>query len=142
MGRRAIRMKIEHIGIAVKNLEESVTLWTGMLNLKARGIEEIKERGVKLAHLELEDGPSVELVAPCGEDSPLEKFLEEKGEGIHHFCIEVEDIEAAVAKLQEKGIQFVHDEPQKGAEGSLITFIHPRNFNGVLIELKEVKSKT
>ena len=135
-------MKIDHIGIAVMNLEESVTMWTEMLNLKVRGIEEIKERGVKLAHLELEEGPSIELVTPCGEESPLEKFLKDKGEGIHHFCIEVEDIEAAVGRLQERGIQFVHDEPQKGAEGSLIAFIHPRNFNGVMIELKEVKSKT
>jgi methylmalonyl-CoA/ethylmalonyl-CoA epimerase len=132
-------MKIEHIGIAVKNLDESVALWTEMLGLKVRGIEEIEERGVKLAHLELEGGPSVELVTPCGEDSPLEKFLKDKGEGIHHFCIEVGDIEAAIGKLKEKGIQLVHDEPQKGAEGSLIAFIHPRNFNGVMIELKEVK---
>lgn len=130
-------MRIEHIGIAVRNLEESLTLWTGMLNLKARGIEEITERGVKLAHLEIEEGPSIELVTPCGEDSPLEKFLEERGEGIHHFSFEVEDIQSVIEGLKTKGIQFVHDKPQKGAEGSLIAFIHPRHFNGVLIELKQ-----
>lgn len=135
-------MKIEHIGIAVNNLEESLALWTERLNLSARGIEEIEERGVKLAHLEVEDGPSIELVTPCGEGSPLEKFLKERGEGIHHFCFEVQDIEEAAQRLKEKGIRFVHDRPQKGAEGSLIAFIHPRYFNGVLIELKEKKTQT
>ena len=135
-------MKIEHIGIVVNNLEESLTLWTELLNLRVRGIEEIKERGVKLAHLEIDDGPSIELVTPHGEGSPLEKFLRERGEGIHHFCFEVQDVEDAVKKLKEKGIQFVHDKPQKGAEGSLIAFIHPRHFNGVLIELKEKGTQT
>lgn len=135
-------MKIEHIGIAVNNLEESLSLWTERLNLRARGIEEIQERGVKLAHLEIEEGPSIELVSPSGEGSPLERFLRERGEGIHHFCFEVQDIEEAVQNLREKGIQFVHDKPQKGAEGSLIAFIHPQHFNGVLIELKEKKAQT
>jgi methylmalonyl-CoA/ethylmalonyl-CoA epimerase len=136
------KMKIEHIGIAVNNLEESLTLWAEGLNLRVRGIEEIQERGVKLASLEIDDGPSIELVAPYGEGSPLEKFLREKGEGIHHFCFEVQDVEDAVKKLKEKGIQFVHDKPQQGAEGSLIAFIHPRHFSGVLIELKEKKTQT
>ncbi len=134
-------MKIEHIGIAVNNLEESLTLWAEGLNLRAREIEEIQERGVKLACLEVDDGPSIELVAPSGEGSPLEKFLRERGEGIHHFCFEVQDVEDAVKRLKEKGIQFVHDKPQKGAEGSLIAFIQPRHFNGVLIELKEKKTQ-
>ncbi len=135
-------MKIDHIGIAVNDLEESLTLWAELLDLSARGIEEIQERGVKLAHLEVEDGPSIELVTPCGEGSPLEKFLKERGEGIHHFCFEVQDVEDAVNKLKDKRIQFVHDKPQKGAEGSLIAFIHPHHFNGVLIELKEKKKPT
>ncbi len=95
-----------------------------------------------MAHLEVEDGPSIELVTPCGEGAPLEKFLKERGEGIHHFCFEVQDIEEAAQRLKEKGIRFVHDRPQKGAEGSLIAFIHPRYFNGVLIELKEKKTQT
>lgn len=133
-------MKIEHIGIAVNNLEESLAQWTERLNPKVGGIEEIRERGVKLAHLEFEEGQSIELVTPCGEGSPVEKFLVDRGEGIHHFCFEVNDIEEDIKRLKEKGIQFVHDEPQKGAEGSLIAFIHPRHFNGVLIELKEKKS--
>jgi len=130
-------MKIEHIGIAVKNLEESLARWADLFNLKVRGVEEIRERGIKLAHLDIEQGPSIELVTPCGEESPVEKFLKEKGEGIHHFCFEVKDIEKVMEELKEKGIHFVQNKPQKGAEGSLIVFIHPRDFNGVLLELKE-----
>lgn len=132
-----MRMKIEHIGIAVMNLEESLEKWTNLLSLRVRGVEEITERGVKVASLELDGGPSIELVAPCGEGSPVEKFLKEKGEGIHHFSFEVQDIEAVIRELKGRGIQFIHNEPQKGAEGSRIAFIHPRNFNGVLLELKE-----
>jgi methylmalonyl-CoA/ethylmalonyl-CoA epimerase len=135
-------MKIEHIGIAVNNLEESLALWAELFNLNMRGIEEIEERGVRLAHLEVEDGPSIELVTPFGEGSPLEEFLKERGEGIHHFCFEVSDVADAVNRLKDKGIQFVHETPQKGAEGSLIAFIHPHHFNGVLIELKEKKDQT
>ena len=134
-------MKIEHIGIAVKNLEESLAKWADLFNLKVRGVEEIRERGIKLAHLDIERGPSIELVTPCGEESPVEKFLKEKGEGIHHFCFEVKDIEKVMEELKEKGIHFVQNTPQKGAEGSLIVFIHPRDFNGVLLELKEKRKQ-
>jgi len=132
-------MKVDHIGIAVKNLEESLTRWSEFFNGEVRGIEEIKERGVRLVHLALKQGPSIELVTPWGEGSTLEKFLKERGEGIHHFCFEVEDIEKMMEELKKKGIQFVQDKPQKGAGGNLIAFIHPRNFNGVLLELKEKK---
>lgn len=129
--------KVEHIGIAVKNLEESLSRWAEAFGLKTRGIEEIRERGVKIAHLSSGEGPSIELVAPYGEGSTVEKFLKEKGEGIHHVCFEVDDLKKAMEKLKEKGIQFVQDKPYKGAGGSLIVFIHPRSFNGVLVELKE-----
>lgn len=132
-------MKIDHVGIAVRNLDESLERWARLFNLKACGIEEIRERGVKVAHLKTEGGPAIELVTPCGEESPVEKFLAIRGEGIHHFSFEVQDIEEAMKKLREKGIQFIHDQPQKGAEGSRIAFIHPRHLNGVLLELKEKK---
>lgn len=131
--------KIDHIGIAVRNLEESLARWEELLGVKARKIEEIKERGVRLVHLDLEKGPSVELVSPFGDESPLAKFIEERGEGIHHFCFKVKDIEKVMEELKKKGIQFVQEKPQKGAEGSLIAFIHPASLNRVLIELKESK---
>jgi len=131
--------KVDHIGVAVKNLDESVKLWQSLLGAKLGVVEEIKERGVKVAHLEFEAGPTVELVASLREDSPIERFIEKKGEGIHHFSFIVEGIESCMEMLKEKGAQFVQDQPQKGAEGSLIAFIHPDSLNGVLIELKEKK---
>lgn len=132
-------MKVDHIGIAVKNLEESIEKWSELFGLEIKRVEEIKERGVRLAHLSSKSGPSIELLTPCGEGSGVEKFLKERGEGIHHFCFEVENIERAMEELKKKGIQFVQESPQKGSGRSLIAFIHPRNFNSVLIELKQEK---
>jgi methylmalonyl-CoA/ethylmalonyl-CoA epimerase len=134
-------MKVDHIGIAVRNLEESIEKWSELLELEVKGVEEIKERGVRLAHLSTKSGPSIELLTPCGEGSALGKFLKERDEGIHHFCFEVKNIERAMEELKKKGIQFVQESPQKGAGRSLIAFIHPRNFNSVLIELKEEKKE-
>lgn len=137
-----MKIKVEHIGIAVKNLEESMARWAEFFGVKTRGIEEIKERGARLVHLDLGEGPSLELVTPLGEGSALEKFLKEKGEGIHHICFEVENIEKAMEGLRKRGIQFIQERPQKGGDKSLIAFIHPRNFNSVLVELKEKKRLT
>lgn len=129
--------KVDHIGIAVKDLEKSIVLWAEVFNLKEPEIEEIIERKVRIAKFPLTGGSSLELISPLGEDSPVAKFLNSKGEGIHHFCFEVEDIEKEVEKLKKKGIEFVQDSSHKGTEGNSIAFIHPKNLNGVLIELKE-----
>lgn len=133
--------QIDHIGIAVKDLEQSLDQWREMFDLRLHGIEEIEERGVKLAQLEVRKGPSVELISPMGKDSPVRKFLQKRGEGLHHVCFEVEDIHKALKTFQNKGVEPIQDEPQKGAQGSLIAFIYPRYFNGVLIELKQKKKK-
>ncbi|MGB8951453.1 MAG: methylmalonyl-CoA epimerase [Candidatus Aminicenantales bacterium] len=129
--------KIDHIGIAVKNIEKSLTDWESLFGLRAGKIEKIKDRNVKLIHLEFEDGPSVELVSPLAEDAAVAKFLNERGEGIHHVCVIVDDIQEAMEALKKKGLQFVQEEPEKGAGGSRIAFIHPRSLNGVLLELKQ-----
>ncbi len=129
--------RIDHLGIAVKDLEASLKKWKDLFGVKVGLIEEIRERGVKVALLEFEDGSIVELVAPLGEDSPIEKFINERGEGIHHLSLEVDGIKEVMEELRNKGIQFIQEEPQKGAEGSKIAFIHPRNLEGVLLELKE-----
>jgi len=129
--------RIDHLGIAVKDLEESLRRWKELFGAKVGVIEEIRERGVKVAHLEFEDGSAVELVASLGKDSPIEKFIEERGEGIHHLSFEVEGIEEIMEELREKGIQFIQEKPQKGSAGSKIAFLHPRNLQGVLLELKE-----
>ncbi|MFQ6108205.1 MAG: methylmalonyl-CoA epimerase [Candidatus Aminicenantales bacterium] len=133
--------KIDHIGIAVRDLEKSMARWQAVFPLRIKRVEMLQERGVKLAQLDLEAGPSVELIAAYGGDSSIEKFIDEKGEGIHHFSFEVDDIHRSIQELKEKGIQFVEPVPVQGAEGSSIAFIHPRNLNGVLIELKEKRDK-
>jgi methylmalonyl-CoA/ethylmalonyl-CoA epimerase len=130
---------LDHIGIAVRDLEASQARWTALFGAKNGPVEEIAARGVRLVKLNFPEGPAVELVSPFGEASPLVKFLEERGEGIHHFCFEVEDIEAIIEDLVKAGLQFISDKPQKGAAGSLIAFVHPKSLNGVLVELKEAK---
>lgn len=128
---------IHHLGIAVKNLEESLAGWARLFGARSSAVEEAPERGVRLAHLHFPEGPAIELLAPLGKNSPLAKFLAERGEGIHHFTLEVENIEAVMAELKRAGLQFVSEIPQTGAGGSRIAFIHPRSLNGVLLELRE-----
>lgn len=132
---------IDHLGIAVWDLEKSLAKWLTLFGAKGGPIEEIAARGVRLAKLSFPEGPDVELVSPFGEASPLVKFLEERGEGIHHFCFEVEDIEAMMEKLNKAGLQFISEKPQTGAAGSLIAFVHPKSLNGVLVELKEDRAQ-
>jgi methylmalonyl-CoA/ethylmalonyl-CoA epimerase len=135
--------KIHHLGVAVRDLEESLVRWASVLGAEAGRVEESPARGVRLAELRLPDGPAVELVSPMEEGSPLGKFLAERGEGIHHFAVEVEDIETAMDELRRAGLLFVSEKPQVGAEGSLVAFVHPRSLNGVLLELRQPpKSKT
>ncbi|MFC2160907.1 methylmalonyl-CoA epimerase [Acidobacteriota bacterium] len=133
---------IDHIGIAVKDIEQSLHLWKTMLGLQDHGIEKIKKRGVQVVRLDGEEGPSVELVSSLGETSPIDKFLKDRGEGIHHICFKVLNIDAAVNSLQKRGVKFVDSEPREGSEGSLVAFISPGCFNGVLIELKEEKKES
>jgi len=128
---------IHHIGIAVRDLEESLQRWTALFGAHGSPIEEIPERGVRLAHLRFVEGPEIELIAPLDDASPVAKFIESRGEGIHHFTIEVDDIGTALRDLSRAGLQFVPDAPQKGAEGVLIAFVHPKCLNGVLLELRQ-----
>jgi methylmalonyl-CoA/ethylmalonyl-CoA epimerase len=128
---------IHHLGIAVKNLEESLARWAALFGTRVGAVEEAPERGVRLAHLHFPDGPEIELLAPLGKNSPIAKFLAERGEGIHHFTLEVEEIEAVMAELKRAGLQFVSEIPQIGVGGSRIAFVHPRSLNGILLELRE-----
>jgi methylmalonyl-CoA/ethylmalonyl-CoA epimerase len=125
--------KIDHIGIAVKNLDERLALWETLLGAKVKKIEVLPERGVKIANLKFPHSPTVELVSPLNDQAAVAKFLAERGEGIHHFCFDVENIESAFEELKKKGVQFVQDKPYQGAGGSRIVFIHPRSLGGVLI---------
>ena len=128
---------IHHIGIAVKNLEESASRWAALFGARSVAIEEIPERGVRVIHLHLPEGPAVELVSPMGGQSAVARFLEKRGEGLHHFTLEVEDIKGTVKHLKKAGLEFITESPQAGTGGSLVIFVHPKSLNGVLLELLE-----
>ncbi|MBP9627260.1 MAG: methylmalonyl-CoA epimerase [Synergistaceae bacterium] len=127
---------VDHIGIAVKSIEESLKFWEGTLGIKCTGVEEVVEQKVKTAFLPLQD-TEVELLEGTAPDSPVSKFIEAKGEGIHHLAIRVDDLEAALAELKEKGVRLIDEKPRKGAGGALIAFIHPKATGGILLELSQ-----
>ena len=127
---------IDHIGIAVKSIQESLKFWEGTLGIKCHGVEEVVEQKVKTAFLPLKD-TEVELLEGTSEESPVSKFIEKKGEGIHHLAIRVDNLEKALEELKCKGIKLIDEKPRKGAGGALIAFIHPAATGGVLLELSE-----
>ncbi|MCX7974567.1 MAG: methylmalonyl-CoA epimerase [Candidatus Aminicenantes bacterium] len=129
--------KLDHIGIAVKDLESSLEKWAEAFAFEKSDPESLPDRGVRVAYLFPKKGPTIELVTPLGEESPVKKFLESRGEGIHHLCFRVKNLKKLMAHFQERGISFLTEEPVRGAGGSRIIFIHPKFFNGVLIEFKE-----
>ncbi|HNX50928.1 MAG TPA: methylmalonyl-CoA epimerase [Thermoanaerobaculaceae bacterium] len=124
---------INHIGIAVKSLDEALTLYRA-LGLEVSGREEVESQKVKVAMLPVR-GSQIELLEPTAPDSPIAVAIEKRGEGLHHICFEVEDIRAAMGQLKEAGFQLLSDEPKAGAHGSQVCFLHPRSGRGVLIEL-------
>lgn len=128
--------RINHIGIAVNRLEDALPFYTDVLGLSVDAIEEIESEGVKIAFLKIGE-TRIELLEPLHEQSPIKKFLEKRGEGIHHIALEVDDIEERLAQMKRKGIQLVNEEPKEGAKKSKIAFIHPKAANGVLVELCE-----
>lgn len=131
--------KIEHIGIAVKNLETSNRLFEKLLGVAAYKQEEVESEGVKTSFFM--NGPNkIELLEATNPDSPVARFLEKKGEGIHHIAFDVDDIAAEVKRLKEEGFTVLNEEPKKGADNKLVAFLHPKGTNGVLVELcQEIK---
>ncbi len=127
---------IDHIGIAVKSIDESLKFWEGTLGIKCHGVEEVVEQKVKTAFLPVED-TEIELLEGTSEDSPVSKFIEAKGEGIHHLAIRVDNLEAALAELKEKGVRLIDEKPRCGAGGAKIAFLHPKATGGILLELSE-----
>jgi methylmalonyl-CoA epimerase len=127
---------IDHIGIAVSNLTESLAFWQSALGIELHGIEEVAEQKVRTAFLPVDD-TEVELLEPAGLDSPVAKFIEKRGEGLHHVAIRVDNIDAALAELKAKGVQLIDEVPRKGAGGARIAFVHPKATHGVLLELCE-----
>ena len=127
--------KLDHIGIAVEDLDTAIATYE-TLGFGVESIDEVPGFGVKVAFLPMKSG-SVELVQPVSGDSAMAKFLEKKGEGIHHLCFEVYDIRAELKRLEEAGVQLVDKVPRTGAHGTLVAFLHPKSTGGVLIELAQ-----
>ena len=131
--------KIEHIGIAVKNLELSNHIFEKLLGSSSYKIEEVLSEDVRTSFF-TNGSNKIELLEATNEDSPIAKFIEKKGEGIHHIAFAVNDIAAEIARLKKEGLTIINEIPKKGADNKLVAFIHPKNANGVLIELcQEIK---
>lgn len=126
--------KISHIGIAVKSLDASIPLYRDGMGMEFEGTEEVAEQKVRVAFLVIGES-RIELLEPTAEDSPVAKFLAKNGEGVHHIAYEVEDIEAALAEMKEKGIRLIDETPRLGAHNARIAFLHPKATGGVLTEL-------
>ena len=126
--------KIEHIGIAVKDIEASNLLFEALFDEAHYKIEDVESEGVKTSFFEV--GPNkIELLQATNDDSPIAKFIEKKGEGIHHIAFAVDDIHKEIERLVSKGFRMIHDIPKKGADNKIIAFLHPKASNGVLVEL-------
>jgi len=130
--------KIDHIGIAVSNLDETVKLYRDVLGLELHGTEVVPEQKVRVAFLPVGD-TEVELLESTSAEGPIAKFIEAKGQGIQHIAFRVNDIEAALEEMKAKGMRLIDDKPRYGAGGAKIAFLHPKSTGGVLIELCERK---
>lgn len=131
-------LKVDHIGIAVKNLDETLKFYTDILGLKCQGTEVVEEQKVKVAFLPVGD-TEVELLESTTEDGPIAKFIEKNGEGVQHIAFKVDDIEAAIEEMKAKGMQMIDEKPRYGAGGAKIAFMHPKSTYRVLVELSERK---
>ncbi len=127
-------MKINHLGIATKDINEALKFWEDALGLENVHTEIVEDQKVRVAMLPIGES-RIELLEPTSADSPITKFLEKRGGGIHHIAVEVEDITAALAKLKAEGARLIDETPRIGAEGCLVAFVHPSSANGVLLEL-------
>src|SRR5215216_3730055 len=127
-------MKINHLGIATKDISEALKFWENALGLENVQTETVEDQKVRLAMLPIGES-RIELLEPTSEDSPISKFLEKRGGGLHHIAVEVEDINAALARLKKNGMRLIDEEPRIGAEGCLVAFVHPSASGGVLLEL-------
>jgi methylmalonyl-CoA/ethylmalonyl-CoA epimerase len=129
-------VSLEHVGVAVNKIDEVLPIYEQLLGLKLKGIREGKQNRIRAALLEA-GNTEIELIEPLDGDSPVAKFLEKRGQGIHHIAFRVSNIEQAIEKLKNKGVVLIDEKPRKGIEGGKIAFLHPTSTAGVLIELCE-----
>ena len=130
--------KVEHIGIVVKDLTNANALFEKLFNQSHYKLEEVESEGVSTSFFKVGD-TKIELLQAMQPDSPIAKFIEKRGEGIHHIAFEVDDIQSEMERLQAEGFELIHTEAKDGADNKKICFIHPKNTNGVLIELCQEK---
>jgi len=132
-------MKISHLGIATKGIDEALKFWQDALGLENIHTETVEDQKVRVAMLPIGE-TRIELLEATSDDSPIAKFVEKRGGGIHHIAVEVENIEESLAKLKAKGARLIDEQPRVGAEGCLVAFVHPSSTNGVLLELIQKQS--
>lgn len=129
---------IDHIAIVVKRIEDKLPFYTDILKFRLKNIEDVPHMFVRVAMLESAEGTThIELVEPTTSDSGVARFLEKKGETIHHLCFLVEDLQSELDRLKKEGVRLIDERPRKGEGGSLVAFLHPQSSGGVLIELKQ-----
>jgi methylmalonyl-CoA/ethylmalonyl-CoA epimerase len=133
-----VKATIDHIGIAVGDLDQSLAFFKDALGLELDAPEDVPAQRVR-AHFLQAGEAAIELVEPTSDDSPIAKFISKRGAGIHHLALRVDDIVAALAELKAKGVRLIDETPRPGAHNSLVAFIHPSSAHGVLVELKQVK---
>jgi len=126
--------KVEHIGIAVNNIEESAKIFDVLFNRQSYKTETVESEGVKTMFYQIGE-TKIELLEASKPDSAIAKFIAKKGEGVHHIAFDVEDIESEITRLQKEGFELIHKSAKPGADGKLIAFLHPKSTNGVLVEL-------
>ena len=127
--------RLDHIGIAVKSIAESLKVYEAM-GLKSVGVEEVAEQKVRVAFLPIGEA-EIELLESTAPDGPVAKYIEKNGEGIQHIALRVDNLEAALAEMKAKGVRLIDEKPRYGAGGAKIAFVHPRSTGGVLLELSE-----
>jgi len=129
-------MKIDHLGIAVRSIGDSLAFYRDALGLELSETETIQDQGVHIAMLPVGES-RIELLEPVSEETPVGRFLAKRGEGLHHICYEVDDLESKLSELRSRGVRMLEGYPRRGAEGKLVAFLHPTSANGVLVELVE-----
>ncbi len=132
--------KVDHVGIAVKSIDVSLDYYIHTLGLTLLAVEEVASQNVRVAFIDA-GNIKLELLEPLGEDGPISKFIEKRGEGVHHIAFGVTDIRSRMAELREKGVQLLQEEPKQGAGGAEVAFLHPKSSFGVLYELCDKSGK-
>jgi len=128
--------KIQHLGVAVGSIDEAIGFWRDALGLELTDVEVVEDQGVRVAMLPIGES-RIELLEATGDETPVGKFIAKRGPGIHHLCVEVNDLNAKLAELKAQGVRLIDPQPRTGAGGALVAFVHPSSTGGVLIELTQ-----